>query len=76
MSHLLAEFEIDAAIDEFLRARGAGGPQPIVQILDDMPLDLGEENERWNAAYKKSLEMSPSPDQKTFTERMLDRMGT
>lgn len=35
MTRLLLELEIDAACDEYLRARGVtAGPQPIVHVLD------------------------------------------
>lgn len=34
---LLTELEIDRACDEFLRSRGYGLPQPVVEILDAEP---------------------------------------
>lgn len=50
MSYLLAELEIDRAIEEFLRARGANSlPQPIVESLDALP-----EDEDWDTSLRRA----------------------
>lgn len=43
--NLMAELDIDRACDEFLRARGYGLPQPVVELLDaeaddDVPAEI------------------------------------
>jgi hypothetical protein len=47
-----------------------GQPQPIVALLDAEVSDT----ERWEETMQRVREASPSPDQKTLVERMLDRM--
>lgn len=73
MSHFLAELEIDSAVDEFLRARGVGNPQPIITVLDSMPPSEDEpaEDPDWDELTARIAAEAPA---QTFTERILEKV--
>jgi hypothetical protein len=51
MDGLLLDLEIDRACDEFLRMRGQGLPQPVVEIMDGAPVeDVFDDVDFWAEA--------------------------
>lgn len=78
MSHFLAELDIDRAVDEFLRARGVGIPQPIVSMLDAMPPEDDDDSPDWDELTIRAQQMCAAPGQETtleIAERILGKLG-
>jgi hypothetical protein len=78
MTRLLAELEIDAAVEDFLRARGVANPQPIVAVLDSTPPeDEAPPDPDWDELTARAAKMYAAPGAETvqeIAERLLARM--
>ncbi len=74
MSRLLAELEIDLAVAEYLLKRGCPTAQPVIILMDSIPPEDEDPDPDWDELTAKVARLAPAPGEKTFTERMLDRM--